>query len=264
MTATRTCSAASIARILFVILTAMLAAACSKSNLPTETTVNGATSTAPSTAAAKQEQKTLFRFINATQSPKDLYFQDLPAFTRIESGSVTPYAALASPRPEAHHELKLYNSSSDVGTPLGTNSEPETSGQRYTVLALNQRGKFTLTLIPDALKAPAAGKARLRLIHAAPGVDQLDVFPVGQTRGIFNGQSFGRVTEYKDVTPGAAELAVRKHGSKTDELNLDEVKLEAGKLYTVILLGGEGKPLSSKVIEDELVPADRPRHGNGP
>jgi hypothetical protein len=33
------------------------------------------------------------------------------------------------------------------------------------------------------------------------------------------------------------------------------VKLEAGELYTIILLGGEGKPLSCKVIEDELLPS---------
>jgi Domain of unknown function (DUF4397) len=252
MIATRTPLAARI----LPILAAMLAAACSKSTLPTETTVDGATSTAPSAAAAKQGKKTLIRFINATQGPKDLYFQDMPAFTKVEYESVTPYMALPSPRPDAHHELKLYNSSSDVGTPLISNSEPETSGQRYTVLALSQGGKFTLTVIPDQLKAPAAGKTKVRLIHAAPGVDKLDIFRSGETTGIFSGQSFARFTEYKEIAPATTELAVRKRGSKADEVKLKDVKLEAGKLYTIILLGGEGKPLSSKVIEDQLVPVE--------
>jgi hypothetical protein len=47
----------------------MLAAACSKSSLPSETTVDGATTTAPSPSAAKQETKTLIRFINVRRRP---------------------------------------------------------------------------------------------------------------------------------------------------------------------------------------------------
>ncbi|HSR08292.1 MAG TPA: DUF4397 domain-containing protein [Bryobacteraceae bacterium] len=202
-----------------LILSALLAASCSNPSFPSETTVDGATSTAPSPAAAKQEQKTLLRFINATSGPKDLYFQDVLAFRRVDSQDVTSYLALPSPRADAHHELKLYDSANPVGTPLVTDSEPETDGHRYTVLALEKGGKFTLTVIPDHLKPPAPGKAKLRVIHAAPGAD------------------FGRFTEYKEVAPTTEE----------------HVKLEAGKLYTIVWLGGEGKPASAKVIEDELI-----------
>ena len=198
-----------------MVLGALLAAACSRSSFPSETIVEGDTSSAPSTADAKQEHKTLLRFINGTGEPKDLYFRDLLAFRRVESAEVTAYVALPSPRADARHELKLYDSANPVGTPLISDSEPETNGHRYTVLALKQRGKFTLTLIPDQLKPPSAGKAKLRLIHAAPGAD------------------FGRFTEYKEVAPTS--------------------KLEAGKLYTIVLFGGEGKPPMQKVIEDELI-----------
>ncbi len=197
-----------------VLIGALVAASCSKPSLPTETTVEGATSTAPSTADAKQEHKTLLRFINATGGAKDLYFQDELAFRSVESAGVTSYLALPSPRGDAHHELKLYDSASPVGKPLITDSEPETTGHRYTVLALEDRGKLTLTVIPDQLKAPTAGKAKVRSIHTAPGVD------------------FGRFTEYKEIAPTAS--------------------LEAGKLYTIVLFG-EGREVTSKLIEDELI-----------
>src|SRR6266550_1996975 len=124
-----------------LIISAFLIGACSKSNLSTETTVDGTTSTAPSAAAAKQEQKTLIRFLNASEGLKDLYFRDMPAFTKVEYGRVTSYIALPSPRPDAHYELKLYNSSSDVGTPLSRSSEVGNNGWRYTILALNYKGK---------------------------------------------------------------------------------------------------------------------------
>ena len=193
-----------------LILNALLAVSCSRPSFPSETTVDGAASTAPSPAAAKQEQKTLLRFINATGGPKDLYFQDVLAFRRVDPQDITSYLALPSPRADAHHELKLYASANPVGTPLVTDSEPETYGHRYTVLALEKGGKFTLTVIPDQLKPPAPGKAKVRSIHAAPGAD------------------FGHFTDYKEVAPST--------------------EFEAGKLYTVVVLGG-----GPKLIEDRLI-----------
>jgi hypothetical protein len=170
---------------------------------------------------------------------------------------VTPYAELPSGRPDAHHEIKLYNASNEVGVPLARNSQVENAGRRYTVLAVNEEGKPALTVITDNLKPPASGKAKVRVIHAAPGIDRLDIFRAGDKDSIFHGVGFTLVTEYREADPGDTELAVRKRGSKTDELPLKHVKLEAGKLYTIIVLGGEGKPLSCKVIEDELLPATR-------
>ena len=193
-----------------LMLSALLAVSCSRPSFPSETTVDGATSTAPSPAAAKQEQRTLLRFINATRGPKDLYFQDVLAFRRADSDDVTSYLALPSPRADAHHELKLYNSANPVGTPLVTDSQPETSGHRYTVLALEKAGKFTLTVIPDQLKPPAPGKAKVRSIHAVPGAD------------------FGHFTDYKEIAPTS--------------------ELEAGKLYTIVVLRG-----GPKLIEDKLI-----------
>ena len=193
-----------------LILSALLAVSCSRPSFPSETTVDGATTTAPSPAAAKQEQRTLLRFINATRGPKDLYFQDVLAFRRADPEDVTSYLALPSPRADAHHELKLYNSANPVGRPLVTDSQPETSGHRYTVLALEKAGKFTLTVIPDQLKPPAPGKAKVRSIHAVPGPD------------------VGHFTDYKEIAPTS--------------------ELEAGKLYTIVVLRG-----GPKLIEDKLI-----------
>ena len=242
----------------FCVTATLLITAWSNSPQPTQTTVDGQTSTSPSAAKARRELTTLVRFINATQTPKDLYYRvtadrDTAAFTNVPFGTVTPYTELPSGRPDAHHEIKLYNASNEVGVPLARNSQVENAGRRYTVLAVNEDGKPTLTVIVDNLKPPASDKAKVRVIHAAPGIDKLDIFRAGKEDSIFQGVGFALVTEYKEADPGDAELAVRKRGSKTDALKLKSMKLEAGKLYTIVLLGGEGKPLSCKVIEDELL-----------
>jgi hypothetical protein len=242
-----------------LLITAMLLiGACSRSPQPTETTVDNKTSTAPSAAAAKQEKETLVRFINATSSSKDVYYRDMAAFTKVPSQTVTPYIGLPGGRQDSRHDLKLYNSANEVGTPLTVNAEgvPQSVGRHYTVLAVNRDSKPTLTVIPDELKEPVPGKTKVRLIHAAPGIDKLDIFRAGEEEGIFSGQSFAHITEYKEIEPATIELTVRKRGSETDVLKLKDVKLEPNKLYTFVLLGGEGKPLACKVIEDELLPAE--------
>ena len=242
-----------------ILIIAMLSlGACSRSTQPVETTVGNKTSTAPSAAAAKEEKETLVRFINATQGTKDVYYRDMAAFTKVPSQTVTPYVGLPGGRQDSKHDLKLYNSANEVGTPLTVNAEgvPQNVGRHYSVLAVDQDGKPALKVIPDEMKPPEPGKAKVRLIHAAPGVDKLDIFRAGDEEGIFSGQSFAQVTEYKEIDPATIELTVRKRGSKTDGLKLKDVKLEPNKLYTFVLLGGEGKPLACKVIEDELLPPE--------
>lgn len=242
----------------FCVTATLLITACSKSPQPAQTTVDGQTSTSPSAAQARKKLNTLVRFINATQTPKDLYYRvaadrDVAVFTRVPFETVTPYTELPSGRPDAHHEIKLYSASNGVGVPLARNSQVENAGRRYTVLAVDEDGKPVLTVITDNLTPPASGKAKVRVIHAAPGIDKLDIFHSGYEDSIFQGVGFALVTEYKEADPGDAALAVRKRGSKTDALKIKSVKLEAGKLYTIVLLGGEGKPLNCKVIEDELL-----------
>jgi uncharacterized protein DUF4397 len=160
----------------FCVTATLLITACSKSTQPAQTTVDGQTSTSPSAAQARKELNTLVRFINATQTAKDLYYRvaadrDAAAFTNVPFETVTPYTELPSGRPDAHHEIKLYSASNGVGVPLARNSQVENAGRRYTVLAVNEDGKPALTVITDNLTPPASGKAKVRVIHAAPGID---------------------------------------------------------------------------------------------
>jgi hypothetical protein len=226
-------------------------AACSKPTTgPTRTTSGGATSTAPSGQDAKMADKALVRFINATPSPKDLYFGDVSAFSNVGPEAASAYSEL----PATRQEFKLFTAGSGAGTPLATNSESPTAGQHYTVVAMNGvNGSAMLNPVSDDLAAPEAGKAKVRVIHAAPGVKKVDIYTAGSEKAILDGVAFKDATNYKEVDPQVTQIDVRSGNSKASAVTIRNLNLVAGKLYTLVLMGGNGEPLTSKVIEDQLV-----------
>lgn len=225
--------------------------ACNKTTTdPSQTTSGGSTSTAPSGAVAKIEDKALIRFINATPSTKDLYFGDVSAFSNVAAHSASSYMELPADR----REFKLYPAGNETGTPLATNSEGPTAGKHYTVVAVNGTdGMPMLNPISDDLAQPDPGKAKVRVIHAAPGVKKVDVYAAGSKDALIDGVDFKDASSYKEVDPVLSEIDVRTSGSKASAVKVRNLNLAPGKLYTLVVMGGNGQPLTSKVIEDQVI-----------
>jgi hypothetical protein len=225
--------------------------ACNKTTSEaSKSSSGGATSTAPSGQDAKIADKALVRFINATPTAKDLYFGDVTAFSNVGAEAVSTYSEL----PAQRHEFKLFDAGTNGGSPLATNSESPSAGQHYTVVAMNSvNGSTILDPVSDDLSAPEAGKAKVRVIHAAPGVSKVDIYPAGSKKAILDGIAFKDATSYKDVDPVVTEIDVRTEGNKESAVTIHNVTLQPGKLYTLLLMGGNGEPLTSKVIEDQLI-----------
>jgi hypothetical protein len=156
--------------------------------------------------------------------------------------------------PADRHDFKLYPAGSDAGTPLVTNSESPSAGKHYTVVAMDgTNGMPMLDPVSDNLEPPDPGKAKIRVIHAAPGVKKVDVYAAGNKDALMGGVAFEDATSYKKVDPVLTEIDVRTSGSKKDELKVRNLNLLPGKLYTLVVMGGNGQPLTSKVIEDQLI-----------
>ena len=230
-------------------------AACNKTtNEPSRSSSSGgATSVAPSGSAAKAADKALVRFINATPSPKQLTFGDTTAFSNVAAKAAMEYIEL----PAERHEFKLYDANQPTsGEPLASNSEGLTAGQHYTVLATTgENHKAILEPISDDLAQPDPGKAKIRVIHAAPGVKKVDVYVAGTDKALVDGVGFKSATGYKEVDPVATEIDLRTTGSKNNAERIGNLSLAAGRMYTLVVMGGNGQPLSSTVIEDRLEPA---------
>ena len=103
------------------------------------------------------------------------------------------------------------------------------------------------------MASPDPGKAKVRVINAAPGAKKVDIYPAGSKDAILDGVGFKDATGYKEVNPTVTEIDVRPQGDKANAVTVRNLTLEPGKLYTLVVMGGNGQPLMSRVIEDQLV-----------
>jgi hypothetical protein len=218
----------------------------------TETNAGGQTSVAPAGKAVAKQHKALVRFLNADPgvSHYDLWFDNSKTYTHVKYQRLTPYDEL----PATRGEFRLRASGWEDTEPIATQPGRLDSGKRYTVVALRDtEGNMALEVIADNLTPPSEGKAKVRLINAAPNFGDVDVISQNDKKLLFKGINVDTATGYEDVNASTTTLAVLKKGQNKPALLISNVNLEAGKIYTIVMAGGTANtPLQAIPIEDEL------------
>ncbi|HLN00391.1 MAG TPA: DUF4397 domain-containing protein [Bryobacteraceae bacterium] len=218
----------------------------------TETNAGGQTSVAPAGKAVAKQNKALVRFLNAAPGTTryDLWFEDSKTYTSVKYQRLTPYDEL----PATRGEFRLRASGWDDTEPVATQTGRLDSGERYTVVALRDaEGNMALELLADNLTPPSEGKAKVRVINAAPNFGEADVIRQNDNKLLFKGVNVDTATHYEDVDASTTTLEVREKGRQRPALLISNVNLEAGKMYTIVMAGGTAHtPLQAIPIEDEL------------
>lgn len=105
--------------------------------------------------------------------------------------------------------------------------------------------KTQLQLYQDKLALPKAGEASLRVIHASPTTQAVDVLltpleggrPAGKSEALFSKLSYPNSSKYAAVGAGSYRLQLRLSGTDYMLADLPEVPLRAGTVYTLYLVG---------------------------
>ena len=238
-------------------------AACERAetkSAPVTTSSPAGTSTAPSSTSAASRDEALVRVVHAipNASAMDVLAGDLVAFDAVNFKSVTSYRALDGKR----YVFAIRPAGMTNAKPLASNTEGLEDGKYYTVFALPGEGRSAhLRIVGDKLDQPAEGKARLRIVHAGNGIGSVDVYTAGTT-GLFENVAFQSVSNYQDVTPVNGKIEVRPSGNANPVVMLPNAHLEAGRFYTMVVVGSArsadaakvGTPLEAFIIEDMLSP----------
>lgn len=225
---------------------------------PVTTSTPSGASAAPSAAAASSRDEALVRVVHAVPfgSALDVYAGDLVAFDAVGFKSVTGYRALDGKR----YVFALRPAGMTNAKPLATNTEGLEDGRYYSVFALPGEGRGVhLRVVSDRLDLPSNGKSRLRIVHGGEGLDSIDVLASGTKDALLSGVKFQAVTDYADLNPfnGAIEI----HSGGKPVLMLPNAHLEAGRFYTVVIVGSVKKSpaLEAFIIEDQIAPATTTR-----
>ncbi|MDQ3255599.1 MAG: DUF4397 domain-containing protein, partial [Acidobacteriota bacterium] len=145
----------------------------------------------------------------------------------------------------------------DTANPLVEDAEGFADGQHYTIIALprDETGREAdLRFVRDNITAPSSGKARVRVIHAAAGIGEVDVYARGNNNALFDGVNFPSESSYNEIDPMTGVLEVRREGQTAAALTIPNARFEAGKIYTVIVMGrATGTPrLEAVIVEDQI------------
>lgn len=230
-----------------LVLVAMLVYACDSRTSETAlvSTVDGFRSISASTGAARRAGASMVRFVNATPgSPAlELLNDSTSLFANVVFGAVSPYKQLRDDAPL----LALRGS---LGRTDATLREALRDGNRYTVVASPDRaGGMSLRVIHDEL-LPDSGKARVRMIHAAPSVGHVAVAMTGEQDPLFDDVAFGSETGFRDVEPRTAGLLVRQESRGAPLVRVPSMAMAAGVAYTFILTARSNGKLAMIAFSD--------------
>jgi Domain of unknown function (DUF4397) len=113
-------------------------------------------------------------------------------------------------------------------------------GTAYTVASVSAKSDDGMTVFTDDLTPPPPGRARVRVINAAPPSTVLDVQPLAP------GLPCGQASPYREVAPGPMRLTVGPPGGAGTELSVD---LAANQVASVVLTAAGGGPRATVVVD---------------
>jgi hypothetical protein len=228
---------------------------------PVTTKTEAGTTTAPASASeAASRKNALVRFVHAVPglAPVDLYAGDGKAFDAAIYKYVTAYREL----PSASAPFRLRLAGQETAEPLAEKSEGFGTGRYHTIVALPAGGSglfskgegAELRFIADEFEPPAAGKARVRVVNASPDLGEADVYAAGRAEALVKGAKTGAATAYAEAEPVGPGIEVRRAGENITTLAVPNLKIEAGGLYTIFIVGGTKgtSKLEAFVVEDRL------------
>ncbi len=230
-------------------------AACntnSSNNQPVTTTTNSGTTTAPPASEVEKRGNALVRVVHVlpAMAAADLFAGETKIFEGVAYKTVTSYKEI----PIERQMMRLRLAGQDTAQPLTENSERFGKGDYYTILILadDDSNEAELLFVDDDLAPPASGKARVRVINASYDVGDVDVYAAGRTEPLFSKVAFSSKPTYAEIDPLSGALDVRLAGKNITALTVPAARLDAGKIYTIIIAGrakGASK-LEAITIED--------------
>ena len=163
----------------------------------------------------------------------DVYLDNSPLFPGLAYGEVGDYAAT----PPGRRDVTVYLiGAAGPGEPLFTASLMLTAGEDYTLAILGRPPRIEPVVLLDSTPAPAAGRAKARVLHASPDAPAIDL-AIERGPTLFRHVCYEQVTPFIEIPARLVDLDVRPSGSQATLMTLPDYTFDDGNLYTFVVLG---------------------------
>ena len=159
--------------------------------------------------------------------------EPVPALQNVPYTTVSSYL----PLPAGTQQVTVY-AAGDTSSPVIDTPMDLTAGYAYTVAAVGlvADGSLTAQVYQDDLRAPSAGNAKLRVVHASPDAGPVDVVPRGGAP-LVEGLTFPDASPYAEVPAGTYTLDVNPAGTTDTVLTVPGAEVASGGVYSAFAIG---------------------------
>jgi hypothetical protein len=212
----------------------------------------------PATAAA-QDTRAMVRVIHLSAGvPKvDLYVDGTRTVAAVPFRTASRYHSL----PAGAHTLALRPAGSSAGSaPLASARASITAGAPYSAVLLGASAQLKTVVAKDDFTAPPAGRAKLRIIDAAPQSPPLDI-AVADGPVLFRDVRFGEVSPFITVAAGRMAVEVRAAGTSRVLFTQGAAPIPAGMIVTLAGTISAAGQIETLPILDAAGAGNLPRGG---
>lgn len=154
-------------------------------------------------------------------------------FQSISFTQATPYTSFAA----GPHRLDVSTDGTPGGSVLSVAAAQFSAGRSYTAVAFNRVAALGAMLLEEPA-APSGNNIKVRAIHAAPGVGQVDVLSLGAdgtTTPVVSDVDFGDASAALELPAGAYTLGVDLDDDANPELYFELPSLPGGSTANVFV-----------------------------
>lgn len=200
-------------------------------------------------ATERREEKAYVRVVNAVPggSPVDVSAGETDTFNGVSPKMATEYREF----PDKRMTFRVRPAGMATGEPLAEDSSGLSGGKYYTfVVMTDDKNKTRTKMLEDVTDSPDAGKAKIRLVNAASGVGDINVYVASNKDALVKGVDFKDSTFYKTADPTSGDLEIRDDHNRIVG-RVSSAKIDADHAYTIVVTGN-GPKLSAVVLEDKI------------
>jgi len=241
--------------ITFLLAATILATgACQQDSSPIKTTSDGASNISSPADSTKSRGHSLVRIVNAARTGDvSVQLSQQPLFDAVKPATVTDYREISNNLAD----FTVRAAGNPEGLTIAEKERILLDGNRYTIFLIAEDvSKSTLRVVKDEVIADS-GKARVRVVHAAPGAPEFDISIAGATDKLFADVSFKSEAGYKDLDPAVVTLQFRAKGKPTVLLSIPNLNLKRATATTVVVTGA-GKLSFFTFTDAAMAPTPKP------
>lgn len=167
---------------------------------------------------------------------------DAPAVDVFVNGSQVlsdvPFFALSGALavPAGTYRIQVAPAGSGAAAAVIDGNVTVEAGNAYTIAAVNTVANIEPLVLQDQTGAPAAGQARVRILHATPDAPAVDIKLAGTNTAVLENVPF-KASAYLDVPAGSYSFDISPAGSSAVVFTTPSMRFEAGWTYTLAATG---------------------------